>query len=181
LQGRVPGESGEVVAMGSATAIPGNGRRQAKRNGQSRRYRQRVKSRKPTADLLVAMQPYQRGLTLRVIENAPVLATWRPIRPADAPPLGPIRSLVYFLPVIEEVLELRVSPDYFDYLRHKLARAGSAHACGVDDDDGSLIQALFPVLFFEWVASAKRYWVTATPPNPNNRPPCSPGTDLRSY
>jgi hypothetical protein len=44
------------------------------------------------------------------------------MRPADAPPLGSIRSLAYFLPVIEEVLGLRVSPDYFQYLRHKLER-----------------------------------------------------------
>ncbi|HEY6340311.1 MAG TPA: hypothetical protein VIY49_02370 [Bryobacteraceae bacterium] len=46
----------------------------------------------------------------------------RLVRPPDAPPLGTIRSLAYFLPVIDEVLDLRVSPDYFDYLRHKLAR-----------------------------------------------------------
>ena len=44
------------------------------------------------------------------------------MRPADAPPLGAIRSLAYFLPVIEEVLALRVSTDYFQYLRHKLER-----------------------------------------------------------
>jgi hypothetical protein len=31
--------------------------------------------------------------------------------------LGPIRSLAYFLPVIEEVLELHLTPDYFQYLR----------------------------------------------------------------
>ncbi len=78
------------------------------------------------ADRLLAAQLYQRGLSVKVIENALVLAaTRRLIRPADAPPLGTIRSLAYFLPVIEEVLELRVSPDYFAYLRHKLARAGS--------------------------------------------------------
>jgi hypothetical protein len=77
------------------------------------------------ADRMVAAQLYQRGLSVRVIENALVLAVMRRLaRPADAPPLGTIRSLAYFLPVIEEVLELRVSPDYFDYLRHKLARAG---------------------------------------------------------
>ena len=40
-----------------------------------------------------------------------------------AAPRGTIRSLAYFLPVIEEVLELRVSPDYFQYLRYKLQRA----------------------------------------------------------
>ena len=78
------------------------------------------------ADRMVAAQLYQRGLSVKVIENALVLAaTRRLIRPADAPPLGAIRSLAYFLPVIEEVLQLRVTPDYFEYLRHKLTRAGS--------------------------------------------------------
>jgi hypothetical protein len=78
------------------------------------------------ADRILAAQLYQRGLSLKVIDNALVLAaTRRLIRPADAPPLGTIRSLAYFLPVIEEVLHLRVTPDYFDYLRHKLERAGS--------------------------------------------------------
>src|ERR1039458_1271807 len=63
------------------------------------------------------------GLSVKVIENALVLAaTRRLIRPFDAPPLGTIRSLAYFLPVIEEVLEMRVRPDYFEYLRHKLTR-----------------------------------------------------------
>jgi hypothetical protein len=75
------------------------------------------------ADRLLAAQLYQRGLAVKVIQNALVLAaTRRLLRPADAPPLGPIRSLAYFLPVIEEVLELRVSPDYFQYLRRKLER-----------------------------------------------------------
>ena len=76
------------------------------------------------ADRLAAAQLYQRGLALQVIENALVLAaTRRLIRRADAPPLETIRSLAYFLPVIEEVLQLRVSPDYFAYLRYKLTRA----------------------------------------------------------
>jgi len=84
------------------------------------------------ADRILAAQLYQRGLSVKVIENALVLAaTRRLIRPADAPPLGAIRSLAYFLPVIEEVLELRVGPDYFDYLRHKLTRAGSSRSIGV--------------------------------------------------
>ena len=74
-------------------------------------------------DRMLAAQLYQRGLSVRVIENALVLAAARRlIRPADAPPLGTIRSLAYFLPVIEEVLDLRVSPDYFQYLRQKLER-----------------------------------------------------------
>jgi len=78
------------------------------------------------ADRLLAVQLYQRGLSITMIENALVLAaTRRLMRPADAPPLGVIRSLAYFLPVIEEILQLRVSPEYFEYLRQKLARAGS--------------------------------------------------------
>jgi hypothetical protein len=78
------------------------------------------------ADRLLAAQLYQRGLSVKVIENALVLAaTRRLIRPADAPPLGTIRSLAYFLPVIQEVLELHISPEYFEYLRQKLVRAGS--------------------------------------------------------
>ena len=75
------------------------------------------------ADRMLAAQLYQRGVSVSVIENALVLAAARRLmRPADAPPLGTIRSLAYFLPVIEEVLDMRVSPDYFQYLRHKLER-----------------------------------------------------------
>ena len=74
-------------------------------------------------DRVLTVQLYQRGVPVSVIENAFVLATARRLmRPADALPLGTIRSLAYFLPVIEEVLELRVSPDYFQYLRDKLHR-----------------------------------------------------------
>jgi hypothetical protein len=74
-------------------------------------------------DRALAMQLYLRGVSVSVIENAFVLAAVRRlIRPAEAAPLGAIRSLAYFLPVIEEVLKLRVSPDYFHYLRSKLER-----------------------------------------------------------
>jgi hypothetical protein len=74
-------------------------------------------------DRMLAAQLYQRGLAVSVIENAFVLAATRRLtRPADAPPLGTIRSLAYFLPVIEEVLELRVGPGYFQHVRRKLER-----------------------------------------------------------
>jgi hypothetical protein len=74
-------------------------------------------------DRVLATQLFQRGVSVGVIENAFLLAaTRRLMRPIDAPPLGTIRSLAYFLPVIEEVLALRVSPEYFHYLRHKLQR-----------------------------------------------------------
>ena len=74
-------------------------------------------------DRMLAAQLYQRGLAVSVIENAFVLAAARRLtRPAGAPPLGTIRSLAYVLPVIEEVLELRVGPGYFQHVRRKLER-----------------------------------------------------------
>jgi len=76
------------------------------------------------ADRLLAAQLYQRGVSALAIENALTLAAARRlIRPEEAPPLGTIRSLAYFLPVIEEVLHLPVHPEYFRYLRQKVQRA----------------------------------------------------------
>ena len=61
-----------------------------------------------------------------LLENAMVPEVSRRLMHSPEPgPLGTIRSLAYFLPVIEEVLELRVNPEYFEYLRYKLARVGS--------------------------------------------------------
>ena len=76
---------------------------------------------------MLAVQLYQRGVPLSIVENALVLAAVRRlIRPADAPPLTTVRSLAYFLAVIEEVLELEVGEEYFQYARQKLQRLRSA-------------------------------------------------------
>ena len=78
-------------------------------------------------DRLLAAQLHQRGVPLEVVENALTLAAARRLaRPADAPPLGIIRSLAYFSPVIEEVLSLSVSPEYFRFLRQRIATRTSA-------------------------------------------------------
>jgi hypothetical protein len=78
-------------------------------------------------DRLLAAQLHQRGVPLEVVENALILAAARRLaRPADAPPLGIIRSLAYFSPVIEEVLTLPASPEYFRYLRQCAATRTSA-------------------------------------------------------
>ena len=45
----------------------------------------------------------------------------RLLRDPSYPPLNPIRSLHYFLPVIEELLDQSPPQAYFDYLRSKLA------------------------------------------------------------
>ena len=74
-------------------------------------------------DRMLATQLFQSGVPVSVIENAFVLAAARRLmRPADSLPLGTIRSLAYFLPVIEEVLSMRVSPEYFQHVRRKLER-----------------------------------------------------------
>ena len=77
-------------------------------------------------DRLLAAELYQRGVPLEAVENALVLAAARRImRPTGAAPLGMIRSLAYFSPVIEEVLQLDVGREYFQHLRRHLRRATS--------------------------------------------------------
>jgi hypothetical protein len=69
-------------------------------------------------DRLLAAALYDRGVSATTVENALVLAASRRIfRPPDAVPLQPIRSLHYLLPVIDEVLQLHISQDYFRYLQ----------------------------------------------------------------
>lgn len=64
-----------------------------------------------------------RGVPSRVVETAFLLASLRRlIRPADGPPLSPIRSLAYFLPVIDELLAHPAPDSYLEYLRLKLRR-----------------------------------------------------------
>jgi hypothetical protein len=77
--------------------------------------------RRPDREL--AAQLHQRGVPLDVVENALILAaTRRLVRRDGASPLGTVRSLAYFSPVIEEVLNSPISPGYFQYLRQKLQR-----------------------------------------------------------
>lgn len=75
------------------------------------------------ADRLLAEQLHERGVPAETVENALILAAMRRlIRPVGTPPLATVRSLAYFSPVIDEVLQLVASPDYFHYLRSKLLR-----------------------------------------------------------
>ena len=74
-------------------------------------------------DRLLAAQLHKRGVPLEAVENALILAAARRLaRTAGAPPLGVIRSLAYFSPVIEEVMGMKVGPDYFRHLRQRVAR-----------------------------------------------------------
>jgi hypothetical protein len=56
---------------------------------------------------------------LRTVRSALVLAVARRTL-RSGPPLPPVRTLHYFLPAIEEVLEQPLDPGYVDYLDAKL-------------------------------------------------------------
>lgn len=74
-------------------------------------------------DRMLAGKLHQQGVPLDAVENALVLAAARRLlRAPDSSPLRTIRSLHYFLPVIDEVLELTVSQDYFQCLGDKIER-----------------------------------------------------------
>jgi hypothetical protein len=74
-----------------------------------------------TSDQWLARHFYQDGVPLETVETALLLGSLRRlIRPADSPPLTPIRSLAYFRPVIEELQENPAPENYRDYLRLKL-------------------------------------------------------------
>jgi hypothetical protein len=44
----------------------------------------------------------------------------RTFRPPDAFPLEPIRSLAYFLPIVNEVQRSNLEPIYFELLKRRL-------------------------------------------------------------
>ena len=74
-------------------------------------------------DRLLAIQLHQRGISVEKIEDALALAAIRRhIRSAEAPPLATVRSLAYFMPVIEEVLLMEEGEGYFQYIHQKLQR-----------------------------------------------------------
>jgi hypothetical protein len=73
-------------------------------------------------DRQLAAQWYAQELTWDTLEGALLLAAARrSLRDAALPPLPPIRSLHYFVPLLEEVLATPLAPDYVRYLRGKLA------------------------------------------------------------
>jgi len=69
----------------------------------------------------LAADLHRRGISLTVVETALLLAkARRNARPSDAPPLSIVRSLHYFLPVVEELLQSPPPKDYLDYLRERV-------------------------------------------------------------
>jgi hypothetical protein len=72
-------------------------------------------------DLRLVRQLWERQIPQTTVETAFLLASSRrAARRPDAMPLGPIRSLHYFMPVIEELLAQAVPASYLNYLRSKV-------------------------------------------------------------
>src|SRR5215469_13696139 len=74
-------------------------------------------------DRRLVRQLWERQVPLPLLETAFLLASARrQARRPEAIPLGPIRSLHYFLPVIEELLQtpLRQCHTYLAYLRRQV-------------------------------------------------------------
>jgi len=81
-----------------------------------------------TNDKITAAGLYERGIQMPTVESAFLLASVRRLgRSPDLPPLSPIRSLAYFLPVVQEILEKQVDDDYLIYLRMKVRSLCGRH------------------------------------------------------
>jgi hypothetical protein len=82
-------------------------------------------------DRKIATELHQHRIPMYTIESAFLLGSVRRLsRSPDMLPLSPIRSLAYFLPVIQELLDNPISDNYADYLRlklHSLSGMTAAH------------------------------------------------------
>ncbi|HVT57074.1 MAG TPA: hypothetical protein VHR45_01630 [Thermoanaerobaculia bacterium] len=69
-------------------------------------------------DRQLAAHLFDQGISLFIMETALLLAVARrSTRDPELPPLPPIRSLAYFLPVVEELQHDPPDPGYLGYLR----------------------------------------------------------------
>jgi hypothetical protein len=76
-------------------------------------------------DRNLALCLYDRGVTLQKVEDAFVLALARRTFRSRSEPIEPIRSLHYFLPVIQELEVEPPLPEYLAYLKNRLVRTGA--------------------------------------------------------
>ena len=76
------------------------------------------------SDHLLAKNLFHRQISIKIVQSALFLATARRLaRSPDAPALAPVRSLHYFLPVIDEILRNPLTPSYVRYLESKIRDA----------------------------------------------------------
>lgn len=75
------------------------------------------------SDRQLAQALHRRGIPIHIIRSALLLATARRVcRNPDSPPLPPVRSLHYFLPVLDEILLQPLPNGLLQYLEYKIAQ-----------------------------------------------------------
>jgi hypothetical protein len=79
-------------------------------------------------DRNLALRLYDRGVPFHKIEDAFILALARRTFRSKSEPIEPIRSLHYFLPLLQELEVEPPRPEYLAYLKHRLERAGAWHS-----------------------------------------------------
>lgn len=88
-----------------------------------------TRARTGPADRRLAEELERRGIPLKLVEAALCLAALRRLqRPPEAPPLTPIRSLHYVLPILDELKHSPPDEGYLLYLHDQLqhlSRTGS--------------------------------------------------------
>jgi hypothetical protein len=85
------------------------------------------------ADRLLAAALYHRQIPAELVATALLVATARRLRrPVDAPPLRPIATLHYFLPVIDELSAAPLDPGYLACLRIRLASLKPDFVAAID-------------------------------------------------
>lgn len=86
-----------------------------------------------TADRRLAATLHQKAIPLDIVASAFVLATARRYyRDPEAPTLPPVRSLHYYLPVIDELLANPPAAGYREYIRRRLAAHAPDLAAAID-------------------------------------------------
>ncbi len=85
-----------------------------------------------------ASELFRRQVPAEVVESALLLGSLRRItRSPESPPLQPIRSLAYFLPVVEELLAAPVLEGYLGYLRYKMQKLNPQYSNSNQTGTGS--------------------------------------------
>ncbi len=75
-------------------------------------------------DRRLAHRLFDQRIPLRLLEAAFSLAAVRRLyRPFEARPLAPVRSLHYFLPLLDEIRQQNIDPDYIAYAEWKVRNA----------------------------------------------------------
>jgi hypothetical protein len=106
-------------------------------------------------DRFLARKLHQQRVPLKRLHAALLLGVARRLfRTETQPPLSPIRSLRYFLPVLEELRYARVDDAYLNYLRDKLQEFLSQTAPDVDPSSRPLSSTTQDQLSFDWSSPA---------------------------